>query len=102
MTLTERLAELVRACFTRIWIESHEHQDALSEIARLCRAEHWRLVTWISSKALLQPTRLSRRPGKILWPRFVRCRRSPVKTARPCWCCRISIASCNRPRSCKR
>ncbi len=39
MTLTERLAELVRACFTGIWIESHEHQDALSEIARLCRAE---------------------------------------------------------------
>ncbi|MBL8827132.1 MAG: AAA family ATPase, partial [Planctomycetaceae bacterium] len=46
MTLSERLSELVRACFTGIWIESHEHQDALTEIARLCRAENWRLVTW--------------------------------------------------------
>jgi hypothetical protein len=46
MTLTKRLAELVRACFTGIWIESHEHQDALAEIARLCHAENWRLVTW--------------------------------------------------------
>jgi hypothetical protein len=46
MTLTTRFAELVRACFTGIWIESHEHQDALAEIARLCHAENWRLVTW--------------------------------------------------------
>ncbi len=46
MTLSERLSKLVRACFTGIWIESHEHQDAISEIARLCRDENWRLVTW--------------------------------------------------------
>jgi len=46
MTLSERLAEYVRACFTGIWIESHEHQDALAEIARLCRDEDWRLATW--------------------------------------------------------
>src|SRR5687767_7949852 len=46
MTLAERLAEYVRACFTGIWIESHEHQDALTEIARLCRQEDWQLATW--------------------------------------------------------
>jgi len=46
MTLSERFAEYVRACFTGIWIESHEHQDALAEIARLCRDEDWRLATW--------------------------------------------------------
>lgn len=46
MTLTHRLAELVRACFTGIWIESHEHEDALAEIAGLCRSENWRLATW--------------------------------------------------------
>lgn len=46
MTLAERLAEYVRACFTGIWIESHEHQDALAEIAQLCRQEQWRLATW--------------------------------------------------------
>ena len=46
MTLSERLAEHVRACFTGIWIESHEHEDALSEIARLCCDEGWNLATW--------------------------------------------------------
>src|SRR5690242_17706517 len=46
MSLTARLSELVRACFTGIWIVSHEHPDALTEIARLCQAESWRLATW--------------------------------------------------------
>lgn len=46
MTLTERLSEMVRACFTGIWIESHEHHDALNEIASLCREERWQLATW--------------------------------------------------------
>lgn len=46
MSLTERLSEMVRACFTGLWIESHEHEDALAEIAQLCRAENWRLASW--------------------------------------------------------
>jgi len=46
MTLTQRLTEYVRACFTGLWIESHEHEDALREIAQLCAQEHWKLATW--------------------------------------------------------
>lgn len=46
MALTTRLAELVRACFTGLWIESQEHEDALAEIARLCQQENWRLAAW--------------------------------------------------------
>lgn len=46
MTLAQRLSEYIRACFTGIWIESHEHQDALVELVRLCHAENWRLATW--------------------------------------------------------
>ena len=46
MSLIERFSEYVRACFTGLWIESHEHQDALMAIALLCRQEHWRLATW--------------------------------------------------------
>ena len=34
MTLKDRLAEYVRACFTGLWIESHEHEDALREMAQ--------------------------------------------------------------------
>ena len=44
--LTDRLAEYVSACFTGIWIESHEHEDALAEIAQLCRQENWQLASW--------------------------------------------------------
>jgi len=52
MTLTERLSELVRACFTGLWIESHEHDDALAEIAQLCRAENWQLASWDIDRGL--------------------------------------------------
>src|SRR4051794_6566173 len=46
MALATRLSELVRACFTGIWIESHEQDEALTEIRQLCRTEDWRLAAW--------------------------------------------------------
>ena len=46
MTLSERICEFVRACFTGIWIESHEHDDATAELAELCRQQSWNLATW--------------------------------------------------------
>src|SRR5262245_31696780 len=46
MHLMERLSEYVRACFTGIWIESHEHDDAIQEIGQLCHQENWRFATW--------------------------------------------------------
>ena len=52
MTLTERLSELVRAAFTGIWIQSFEHDDALMEIARLCRQKSWSLATWDVDRGL--------------------------------------------------
>ncbi|QDU76852.1 ATP-dependent zinc metalloprotease FtsH 3 [Bremerella volcania] len=55
MSLTERLAEYARACFSGIWIESHEHQDALVAIAKLCHQEDWRLATWDIEQGLKVP-----------------------------------------------
>ncbi len=46
MNLRHRLSEYVRACFTGIWIESHEHQDAIAEMAQLCHDENWQMATW--------------------------------------------------------
>ncbi len=46
MTLAERLTEYIQACFTGIWIESREHEDALAEIAALTRRENWQLAVW--------------------------------------------------------
>jgi hypothetical protein len=48
MTLSERLREYVQACFTAIWIQSHEHAEALAEIMQLCQQQNprWQLATW--------------------------------------------------------
>ena len=46
MTLAQRLTEYISACFTGLWIQSHEHDDALTEIAKLCRDQNWRLAVW--------------------------------------------------------
>ena len=46
MSLAAQLQEYIAACFTGLWIESHEHDDALAEIARLCHQESWRLAVW--------------------------------------------------------
>ena len=46
MTPSSRLAEYISACFTGIWVQSHEHDDALSEVAQLCHANKWKLAVW--------------------------------------------------------
>ena len=46
MSLSRQLQDYIRACFTGIWITSHEHEDAIAEIGRLCHDENWRLATW--------------------------------------------------------
>ena len=55
MKINTRLSEYVRACFTGIWIESHEHQDALTEIAQLCLDQQWQLATWDIESGLNVP-----------------------------------------------
>lgn len=55
MSLIERLEECARACFTAVWIQSHEHQDALVAIAQLCRQENWQLATWDIEQGLQVP-----------------------------------------------
>lgn len=55
MPLAQRLAELVQACFTGIWVESHEHDDALAEIASLCREQAWQLIAWDVEQGLTVP-----------------------------------------------
>jgi hypothetical protein len=46
MTLSERLSELIQACFTGLWIETQEPDEAMTEIAQLCQAAQWRYATW--------------------------------------------------------
>ena len=44
--LKEKLHELISACFTGIWIETHEQHEAIAEIQRLCREQEWQLAVW--------------------------------------------------------
>jgi hypothetical protein len=46
MKLTDHLAEYVRACFTAIWIETHEQQEAILAISQLCQSEGWQTASW--------------------------------------------------------
>ena len=55
MTLTQRLTEYISACFTGLWVQSHEHDDALAEIAKLCRDQKWRLAVWDIASGLQIP-----------------------------------------------
>jgi hypothetical protein len=52
MTLAQRLSEYVAAAFTGLWIQSFEHDDALSEIAKLCHDRGWSLATWDIDRGL--------------------------------------------------
>ena len=51
-TLGQRKSELVRACFTGVWIKSYEPEDAIAELAQLCRSENWSLMTWDIAQGL--------------------------------------------------
>jgi hypothetical protein len=62
-TLTSRLHELVSACFTAIWVETHEPQEAVRELTSLCRAESWRLGTWDCDRGMTFPLEPIQMPG---------------------------------------
>jgi len=55
MSLTQQLSEYISACFTGLWIESHEHEDAITEIGQLCRDEDWQLAVWDVAGGLQVP-----------------------------------------------
>jgi hypothetical protein len=60
MSLANELNEYIRACFTGLWIETPEPDEALREIAELCRNESWQLAVWNIDGGL----RLSGRPAE--------------------------------------
>ena len=52
MTLSLRLQEYIEAAFSGIWIQSHEHEDALVEIGRLCAEHGWSTANWDVDRGL--------------------------------------------------
>ena len=51
-TLGQRMSELVRACFTGVWVRSYEPEDAIQELNLLCRSENWSIMTWDIAQGL--------------------------------------------------
>jgi hypothetical protein len=62
-TLASRLQELVSACFTGIWVQTHEPHEAAREITDLCRAENWRLGVWNCDSGIQFPIEQIAIPG---------------------------------------
>ena len=44
--LKQRLREYVAGCFTGIWVETQEPQEAALDIQALCQEEEWRFARW--------------------------------------------------------
>ena len=52
MKLSSSLHEHIAAAFTGLWVQSHEHEDALAEIGRLCAQHEWPLAVWDIDRGL--------------------------------------------------
>jgi hypothetical protein len=55
MPLSETLRDYVAAAFAGIWVQSHEPDEALKEIAACCRHEKWTLAAWDVDRGLQVP-----------------------------------------------
>lgn len=62
MSFSSRLSELIAACFSGLWVQSHEHEDALAEISRLCSEQQWRLGVWDIERGLQIPGQSNGQP----------------------------------------
>jgi len=62
-TLTTKITELVQACFTGIWVETCEPEEAARELTQLCRAQSWRLGLWDCDAGLKFPCEALSLPG---------------------------------------
>jgi hypothetical protein len=45
----------VAACFAGLWIQSVEHDEAIAEIAGMCRDENWRVAVWDAERGVHIP-----------------------------------------------
>ena len=104
MTLAERLSR-VRAAPPSAASGSarHEHDDALAEVAALCRREGWALAAWDVDRGLdLRRARRRPPPSRRRRPAGRRPRAGRpghARRHRRCWCSATSTASSARPRS---
>ncbi len=64
-TLSTRLHELISACLTGIWVQTHEPHEAARELTSLCRPENWRLGKWNCDSGIQFPIEQIAIPGVV-------------------------------------
>lgn len=57
MTFASQFQKLVDACFTGLWVESHEPDEVEREIAALSKERGWELVCWDVAQGFYDPMR---------------------------------------------
>ena len=73
-TLMENLDDYIRAGNTALWLQSHEHEEALMELQALCTTNQWVLMTWDPADGLvLQQTKVP-----VNWPKDITKENVPV------------------------
>jgi hypothetical protein len=55
MKLCETLTDYINACFTGLWIETHEPDEAEREIVQHARDQQWKLAVWDIANGLRLP-----------------------------------------------
>src|SRR5699024_2023399 len=55
MSLGDQFTDYVRACFTGLWIETSEQNEAIQEIQQLCQTQHWDCQVWDIEQGLQPP-----------------------------------------------
>ena len=50
--MLSQLREFVDACFTGLWVVSHEHEDAVSEMRRMAAENGWNVLVWDAASGL--------------------------------------------------
>lgn len=45
-SLSDRVSELVRACFAGLWVHTSEPDEAAGELAALCHEQNWQFANW--------------------------------------------------------
>lgn len=96
-TLITRITELVQACFTGLYIETHEPEEAVRDLTQLCRSESWRLSIWDCDGGLRFPCEevpVPGNPNELADPLAVLRTSSQLSMgpARRSWCSRTSIS----------
>lgn len=63
MPLTEQLTDYINACFTGLWLQSFEPDEAEREIVRHAREKRWKVAAWDIANGLRLPGADGDRPN---------------------------------------